>query len=42
MMSLSIAHELTRMLYKFKRLGYMDIIGPAGELTYRGNLSMMR
>ncbi|KAF8579457.1 hypothetical protein K439DRAFT_1654555 [Ramaria rubella] len=25
-----IAHEVTRMLYKFKRLGYLDVIGPAG------------
>jgi len=25
-----IAHEITRMLYKFKMLGHMDVIGPAG------------
>ncbi|KAF8479956.1 Bestrophin/UPF0187 [Gautieria morchelliformis] len=25
-----ITHEVTRMIYKFKRLGYLDVIGPAG------------
>ncbi|KAF8522083.1 Bestrophin, RFP-TM, chloride channel-domain-containing protein [Hysterangium stoloniferum] len=25
-----IAHEVTRMLHRFKRLGYLEVIGPAG------------
>ncbi len=31
---LSVAHELTRMLFAFRRDGLLETVGPAGTLSF--------
>ncbi|KZO95161.1 UPF0187-domain-containing protein [Calocera viscosa TUFC12733] len=40
-MPLTIAHELTRMIWKFKRAGMLDTVGPAGTNAMTGSIQIM-